>query len=116
MKRTFLLTVAIIYALTTMAQTVEQKQQKIGNDEKKYCAFSKNGKVQLTLNGEAVTSEVTLRDGTKITPDCSIAKKDGTKGMLKAGQCIDNMGYIMKDDKTRPQNSPPSGSTGKTGK
>lgn len=54
----------------------------------KYCASLRDGVMVLLKDGMIVTSEVILSDSTKITTDCVVIKKDGTKIGLKDGECI----------------------------
>ena len=83
MKKILFLTVAVFCAAAMTAQTTEQKMQMSGKEDKKYCAVSQSGKMQLMMNGKAVTFEVKLSDGTKVTADCSVTKKDGTKVSIR---------------------------------
>jgi hypothetical protein len=62
-----------------------------------YCATLIDGKIILMdQNQKPTTLEVTLTDGTKITTDAIVIKKDGTRMPLKNGECIDTKGNIEK--------------------
>jgi len=67
----------------------------------KYCGKMKEGKFTVMHMGSAITSDVTLDNGTKIQPDGTIIKKDNTKMTLKAGECIDMDGKVVKEDKDK---------------
>jgi hypothetical protein len=63
----------------------------------KYCTKSKDGKLMIMHEGTTITSDVTLANGVKIKTDGSVIKSDGSKMMLKDGECIDKNGKVMKD-------------------
>jgi hypothetical protein len=54
----------------------------------KYCAAMRDGVMVLLKDGMVVTSDVTLNDSLKITTDCFVIKKDGSKTNLREGECI----------------------------
>jgi hypothetical protein len=64
----------------------------------KYCAKMMNGKLTVMHEGKEVTRIAVLTNGTKIEPDGTITKKDGTKLTLKVGECMDTDGKIMKEN------------------
>ena len=72
-----------------------------GKYDKKYCAIFKDGKMILTTGEKIVTTEVTLGDQSKVSPNCRITKKDGTQTDLNNGECIDANGLIIVHDKLR---------------
>jgi hypothetical protein len=61
----------------------------------KYCSEMKDGKLVVMHEGKVITADVTLADGTMVKMDATIVKKDGSKSMLKEGQCIDKNGVVM---------------------
>ncbi|MES2592447.1 MAG: DUF6799 domain-containing protein [Bacteroidota bacterium] len=61
----------------------------------KYCAKLKNGKLLVMHEGTEVTSDITLNNGTKISKDGTVWKKDGAKMVLKEGECVDIEGEVM---------------------
>jgi len=71
----------------------------------KYCAETKNGKTVIMHEGKQMTSDVTLSNGTMIKTDGTIIHKNGTRTMLKSGDCVDNNGDMVnsnKNDATYP--------------
>lgn len=88
--KSLILIVASIFSLNVMAG---------GLNPDKYCAKTKDGKVIVMHEGKTVTSTVTLTNGVQIMTDGTIVKKDGTKTMIKEGQCADANGDIMKEEK-----------------
>lgn len=63
----------------------------------KYCIKMKDGKKVVMHEGTALTSEVTLKNGTKIKPDGTVTKSDGTTSMLKEGECMSMEGSVAKE-------------------
>jgi hypothetical protein len=63
----------------------------------KYCAKIEGGKKVVMYQGYTMTDDITLKDGTKILPDGTVVKKDGTKTALQVGECIDKDGMIAKE-------------------
>jgi hypothetical protein len=76
-----------------------------------YCATLIDGKmILMDQNQKPVKSEVTMANGIKITADAIVVKKDGSKTVLKNGECVDSKGNIEKvkvnriDEKERIEN------------
>lgn len=65
-----------------------------GNDEHgdKYCGKLRDGKIVVMHDGDVITSDVTLTDGSIVKPDGSVVMKDGSKMMLNDGECINKDG------------------------
>jgi hypothetical protein len=59
-----------------------------------YCAELKDGKTIVTQDNKPLTEEVTLNDGSKLTPAGMVIKKEGAVLTLKTGDCIDKEGNI----------------------
>jgi len=79
-----------------------------GNPEyhpEKYCAKMKDGKKMVMHKGSAITVEVTLQNGTRIQPDGTIIKTDGSRVTLNEGECINKDGDIAreKEKKNKPK-------------
>jgi hypothetical protein len=63
----------------------------------KYCAKMKGGKKVVMHEGSEITSEVTLNNGTRIKPDGTITKSDGSTMTLKEGECMNLEGSVAKE-------------------
>lgn len=63
----------------------------------KYCVKMKDGKLTVMHEGQPITATVTLDNGTQIMTDGTVVKKDGSKTMMKEGECADKEGKIMKE-------------------
>jgi hypothetical protein len=72
------------------------------NHPDKYCAKIKDGKKVVMHQGKAITTEVTLSNGTKIQTDGIIIKPGGTR--MEEGECIDKDGIIAEE---RDKNNKP---------
>jgi hypothetical protein len=93
MKKLLLFIPTFIFLANLMAQdTPNTKQGYSGNP--KYCAMMKDGKMSLSKDGKMVSSDVSLQNGVKLTHDGTLVKRDGTRRMLKNGECVDFMGNI----------------------
>jgi hypothetical protein len=64
----------------------------------KYCAKMKDGKVEVMHMGMAITAEAKLSNGSSIQPDGTIMKSDGSKSMLRAGQCLSEEGKVEMEN------------------
>ncbi|MFY9307905.1 MAG: DUF6799 domain-containing protein [Bacteroidia bacterium] len=81
----------LLFTSTKMfSQEIIQDKQEIG----KYCTILKDGSMKLEKDGVVATKEITLRDGSKITREGTVLRKDGTNVILKNGECIDLDGNI----------------------
>ena len=72
-------------------------QQILPDDKKetgKFCSVLKEGSMTLVKDGTIATKEITLRDGSKITKEGTVRRKDGSSVVLKNGECIDMDGNI----------------------
>jgi hypothetical protein len=63
-----------------------------------YCAELKDGVLQIVHDGVAISSDVTLSNGTIIKADGTVISKDGSKVVLSEGDCVDKDGMLMKDN------------------
>ncbi len=54
----------------------------------KYCAQMKDGLLRVVHDGQVLTQDVILENGTKIKVDGTIIRKDGTQYVLKEGECV----------------------------
>jgi len=64
----------------------------------KYCAKMKDGKLVVMHQENEMTSATTLTNGVQIQPDGTVTKTDGSKVMLKTGECVDKDGKIMEEN------------------
>jgi len=60
----------------------------------------KNGRTVVMHEGKEITTNQTLTDGTIVKTDGIILKKDGSRTMLKEGECMDLDGKV-KSKKTK---------------
>jgi hypothetical protein len=67
------------------------------NTPDQYCAKMKDGILTVAYEGNTLTSEVTLNDGSKIEPNGIVIKKDGRQILLQDGECIDSEGKMDTD-------------------
>jgi hypothetical protein len=69
-----------------------------------YCVTLKDGKAVVEYNGEVVTKEIKLKDGTLIKADGTVITDDGKELKLKNGECVDPDGVLtLLRERTRPQ-------------
>jgi hypothetical protein len=54
----------------------------------RYCGKMVDGRMTVVHNGETITSDVKLDDGTVLKPDGNIMHPDGSSDILKDGECI----------------------------
>jgi hypothetical protein len=59
-----------------------------------YCAKLRDGKLVMMHDGEVMTADVTLQNGTQIKTDGSIIKQDGGTIVLKDGECVNKKGRV----------------------
>jgi len=66
----------------------------------KYCAKMKDGIMTVMHDGTALTSDVTLGDGSVLKTDGTVIKKNGMSTSLKDGECINQDGTVpLKETK-----------------
>jgi hypothetical protein len=70
-------------------------QSPVQNDDSRYCAKLKDGIMVVTLNDQVITSDIVLRDSSRITKDAVLIKKNGKRMVLKEEECIDIDGNIL---------------------
>ena len=102
MKTLSLLIVAFAFAFSTSAQSVSDTAHK-GMHHHQYSQSSKmthyvmqDGKLMMDKSGtmSAVTSDVTLSNGTTITTDGKVTWKDGKSKTLTNGEKVSSTGKI----------------------
>lgn len=87
MKKLFFILATASLALNSIAGNDDDTKRK--KDPDKYCAEFRDGVLKVIHNGEPLTEDVTLANGTKIHTDATIEKKDGSVSVMKDGQCVD---------------------------
>jgi hypothetical protein len=70
----------------------------IKKNSDRYCARLKDGVLVVMFQGNVLTSDVTLDNGTTIKTDGTVIKKDGNTITLKEDECIDKEGKITKEN------------------
>jgi hypothetical protein len=90
-------TIAILIAVSTFSFNAAGLHLK--EYPEKYCAKMKDGKKVVVHQGETITTEVVLKNGTKIKPDGTVTMNDGSSITLKDGECMDKDGAMMKEKK-----------------
>ena len=91
MKTLFFIVAAGILSLNA----INDLPNKLANS---YCAEMRDGILQIVHDGVAISSDITLSNGTTIKTDGTVVSKDGSKVMLSEGDCVDNDGMLMKDN------------------
>lgn len=96
MKKLIVLIITCIFTSGVFAQDYQNdKMQNQNQNTPAYCAMLKDGKMILMADGKQMNGDVKLNNGTKITPDAVVVKKDGTQTVLKNGECVDKDGNIV---------------------
>jgi hypothetical protein len=96
MKTMITLIVAVALSLNALAHEGDKWDEK-------YCLRIKNGKKTIVHRGIIITKEVTLDNGSRIQPDGTIIRKDGSQTMLSEGECIDKSGDITAENTKNPK-------------
>lgn len=113
MKKVIFVIVAFCFSMCLVAQTDStrkkmnsdannhHKMTKITNHQTTYKSFPdgvlmKNGKMRMVKNGKLtlLDHEMSMDNGTKVFPDGTLMKKDGTKIMMMEGQRMNMAGHI----------------------
>lgn len=102
MKTLSLLFVALAFAFSASAQSMsDTTHKKMQHHEYSQSGnmthyMMQDGKLMMDKNGtmSAVASDVTLANGTTITPDGKVTWKDGKSQTLKNGEKVSNTGKI----------------------
>ena len=63
------------------------------NDDN-YCAKLRDGKLVMMHNGEIMTADIVLENGTQIKTDGSIVMQDGKTIVLNDGECVNKKGKV----------------------
>ena len=93
MKKLFVLIATVLFAFHVTAQDITP-----GSDvdvKYKYCVVLKDGKIKVMEEGKELVTDVILANGTKITLDAIVIRKDGSKQSLQNGECVDKDGRII---------------------
>ena len=109
MKNIIALVASCTFILSALAQQPQQSQnsgsilapaQTSSQWKDTYCASTRDGNI-IVMNGKTeLVVNMTLENGTTITTDGYVIKKDGTKTALKDGDCVDKNGNVIQS-KTR---------------
>lgn len=91
--------IMISMALFALTLNTIAGNEKGGVHGDKYCAKMKDGKTTVMYQGNTLTADVTLQNGTTVKTDGTIIKKDGSKMMLKEGECINKDGTMMMKER-----------------
>lgn len=86
----------VLFAFLTTAQVPQENSANRTNLGKvQYCAMLLDGKMVLMKDNAPVAAEIMLKDGSSISKDGSIRRKDGTKISLSNGDCVDTEGNVL---------------------
>jgi hypothetical protein len=80
-----------LLSLRANAQEIPVTPDKEGS----YCAVLKDGIMVLMRNGTLADGTVTLNDGSQVTKDATVLRRDGSKVILKEGDCVDINGNVQ---------------------
>ena len=92
-----MLSIFFMSTSTFAQQTKEQTQVKSTQQKKSMdCCLMKNGKIYELKNGKEtlIEKEMTLKNGTVVSPDGTCKMKEGKTMKMKEGQCCDMNGKI----------------------
>lgn len=89
MKKIIFFASLLVVSWTAAYSDDDPKTKTKKNPANSYCAKMKDGMLRVEHEGTILTEDVTLANGTQIKTDGTIIKKDGTRNMLKEGQCVD---------------------------
>jgi hypothetical protein len=95
MKKIILVIAVTIFACSAKAQDSPDNTMLRNSPVVKYCAIEKDGKIMMLQNSKELMVDVTLENKTIIKTDGTILKPDGTKQVLKKGECVDNNGTLI---------------------
>jgi|ERR1043165_3211878 hypothetical protein len=103
MKKLCFLTVSVIVMLLANAQqdTMKHKRPVQPVPDGRYCVTLEAGKPQMTMNGKPLKAEVELKNGSRITPEGTVVRKDGTIQMIKPGSCVNTDGNEVEHADSR---------------
>ena len=96
MKQLIIILAAAL-SFTTREGFAQDEIQNIETDTAANCLTMRNGKVVIMQHGKSLIlhQDTTLENGTRITPDGHIIRKDGSKMLMKTGQCFNLEGIRM---------------------
>ena|SRR5437763_750068 len=103
MKKISVLIVTFIFSMIAIAKNPSSSNANLWKN--KYCASMKDGKLTMMNEDKVMTADVTLENGTKVTADGYLVKKDGTRKAVKSGECISNDGTIVHQKKDKMKKS-----------
>lgn len=86
--------IMIFYFLAIKTSQAQQIIPDTKTETGKFCSVLKEGSMKLVKDGIVTNKEITLRDGSKITREGTVHRKDGSNIILKNGECIDMDGNI----------------------
>ncbi|MEO8761108.1 MAG: DUF6799 domain-containing protein [Bacteroidia bacterium] len=74
------------------AQTKSEDSQ--SGDDNNYCAKNEMNKIIVVYRGAAIIDDAKLENGTLVKIDGTLIMKDGSKTLLREGQCINRDGTM----------------------
>ncbi|CAN5399821.1 hypothetical protein BH11BAC1_BH11BAC1_07160 [soil metagenome] len=94
MKTSALMITAILFLANVFAQTKTETSEK---NRTKFCVESFEGKTVITENGEVLTVPQTIDNGTQLLTDGIVVWRDGSRTILRLGDCIDMNAVIYSE-------------------
>ena len=107
MKKIIIILIGVsVFAVDAIAQDVSAQDNNKNisiarQSTNPYCAFMRDGKLKVKHEDKELSVEVVLTNGSKITPDAYLVKKDSSRTALKEGECIDKDGNIVPNPKDK---------------
>lgn len=80
--------ITIVFCIIAITAKSQNSNSKSIENTKIYCAKMKDGITSVVYQGNPITSDVLLENGITLKTDGTIVTNDGTRTVLKDGQCI----------------------------
>ena len=97
----------IVVGISLMTfNAIDESMIRQTNQKNNYCLEVRDGVSLVVYQGNALSGNTTLANGTLIKVDGTIIKKDGTKIVLGVNECADEEGNRMINDKIEKINEP----------
>ncbi|HMG13872.1 MAG TPA: DUF6799 domain-containing protein [Saprospiraceae bacterium] len=93
MKKLIFITCCLFLSFSIAAQKDNKQNQDLANPT--YCAMIRDGVMKVHLEGSYLVSDVTLSNGTVITTDGNLIKREGDHIVLQNGECVDTTGNVI---------------------
>lgn len=101
------MTIGLFFTSVSLLQAQDETKNSGMKQDTSFCMSLKDGMPALfSSGGKEIFYDLFLSNGTKVSPDGNVTKKDGSQSVLKEGECISDSGNVVMSSAATKKEKP----------